>query len=172
MAKLVERHERKYRFDALTYMQLKTDRLITFSWGFMLAIAPLLINLIVFIVWSSLGKKHLVDYPHENFGDATFTGFSIAAVALTNSCFNSLRPTSYRGMRLGTHLSIIFIVLIACVNLIMDAICSGSVLESDNYFFTTACLTGSIALISWVLQILYIQDITYQPGSASAEVEP
>jgi hypothetical protein len=155
----------KYRFPTATYFELRNDRLITFLWAFAVAVSPLFINFIVYSVTAALGQKQLVDYFAENSADATFTGFSIAAVALANSCFNSVKPTTHGQMSFWTHISIVSIAVLALINIIVHVIITVTNAKEPDVYFLAICLTASIALISWGLQVLYVKDITYKSAT-------
>ena len=159
---LLELQTTKYRFPTATYLELRNERLITFMWGFAIAVAPLVINFLVYGISSVLGQKHLQSYFNDNIADATFTSFSIAAVAFANSYFNNAKPVTYTQLSIFTHVCIFSIAILALINFVVHVICTVSSAKDPNVYFLAIAMTLSISFISWVLQVSYVKDITYK----------
>jgi hypothetical protein len=158
VASLLDIHSRKFGFRSLTYSELRTERLITFLWGFALALAPLVTNIIVF----SLGNKKWIEYFIENIPDATLTGFTIAVVALSNSFFNSSKPLTYKQMSIGTHIAIFSIAALAFANFVIHVCTSVLNIKNSDLYIVAIGSTICIAFASWILQVIYVKDITYR----------
>ena len=159
---LLERQATRYRFPAVTYRELRNERLVTFLWGFAIAVVPLLINFLIYKIPTAWDQIQLARYFADNIPAATFTSFSVAALALTNSYFNNAKPVGHGKLSIRTHVCIFAIATLALINFTIHVICSVTTLKEPLLFYLAITMTASISLISWILQVWYVKDITYR----------
>ena len=152
----------KFHFSPATYLDLRADRIATFSWGAAMSSAPLLIILVLASVLWFAKSKNFDEYLRENIYDATFTGFGIASVAIANTCFSSYRPTSYRKIRLWTHLTLGVITIATLCNMVIHVTCTATNYKNSDVYLISVALSFAIFVFSWILQISYVKDATYR----------